>query len=215
MNAKAVIFDLDGVLVHTDRFHYQAWKETTADYGLWFDEKMNDLLRGVSREESLAIILEQNKKQLTDHEKKELIIRKNEVYQNLIRSMSESDVSEEVLFTLKKLRKMNYRLAVGSSSKNARVILENTKLLSLFDEISDGNNITHSKPDPEVFEKAAQFLNVEKSLCIVVEDAVSGVEAGRRANMKTFAVGDASKKGCGDYNVDELNDIIYLLKYMK
>lgn len=215
MNAKAIIFDLDGVLVHTDRFHYQAWKETATDYNLEFNEKMNDLLRGVSREQSLEIILEKNGRQLELNEKNELITQKNERYQKLIQRMTDKDVSEDVLFTLKKLRAMNYKLAVGSSSKNAKLIMENTELFSMFDAVSDGNNIMHSKPDPEVFEKAAAFLNIANDECVVVEDAVSGIEAGRKANMKTFAIGDASQKGYGDYNVEELSEIIYLLKYMK
>lgn len=215
MNIKAIIFDLDGVLVHTDRFHYQAWKETAMKYNLDFDEKMNNLLRGVSREKSLSIILEKNGRWMEEAEKSVLISQKNERYQSLICEMTEADVSEEVLFTLNKLRNMNYQLAIGSSSKNAKLILENTRLLSLFDAVSDGNNIVHSKPNPEVFEKAAQFLDVENDRCVVVEDAVSGIEAGRRANMKTFAVGDAAQKGYGDYNVSELSDIIYVIKYMK
>ena len=163
---KALIFDLDGVIVFTDRFHYLAWKEMADSMGIYFDENINNRLRGVSRRESLEIILERYEgKALSEEEKEHLMERKNNRYRELLGSMSKKDVSDEVRDTLRELRERGYRLAIGSSSKNAKYILEKTGLTEMFDAISDGTNISHSKPDPEVFLKAAEFLQEHPKVC--------------------------------------------------
>ena len=149
---KAFIFDLDGVIVFTDKFHYQAWKKMADEMGIYFDETINNRLRGVSRSESLEIILERYEGPALSKEKKaELMESKNNTYRELLASMTPADVTEDVRRTLAELHNRGYKLALGSSSKNAKFILEKVQLLDAFDAISDGTNITKSKPDPEVF----------------------------------------------------------------
>ncbi len=212
MDTEAVIFDLDGVLVHTDRFHYLAWKQLSDEKGIYFDEKINQRLRGVSRNESLEIILEQYQgPALTPEEKKEMTEKKNAIYRDYLSTMTPNDVSEEVRLTLRRLRDAGYRMAVGSSSKNTAFILEKTALAGDFDEVADGTMITRTKPDPEVFLLAAKKLGVEPGKCLVVEDAAAGIEAGRRAGMKTAAYGDASGSGIADRDLTTFTDLLTFL----
>lgn len=205
MEIQAIIFDLDGVLVHTDSYHYQAWQTIANLNQLYFDEKMNHLLRGVSREESLQIILHENHASMTQDKIKLTLEQKNEIYKNLILEMNESDVDETVRQTLLYLKENGYKLAIGSSSKNTKTILKQTKLFSLFDEISDGTMINNSKPDPEVFIKASDLLHKDPFYCIVVEDAVAGIQAAKNAGMLTIAIGDAANKKIGDFNTMSLS----------
>jgi len=207
----AVIFDLDGVICYTDEYHYQAWKAMADELGIPFDRTINNRLRGVSRMASLEIILENYPGKLSDAEKEQLAYQKNETYKELLKQMSRADLSEEVKTTLDELRARGYRLAIGSSSKNAPFILRQIGLSDYFDAVSDGNNITHSKPDPEVFLKAAQMLNVDPSRCLVIEDAVSGAEAAHRGGMKAACVGDASREGAGDWNMRSVTDLLNIL----
>lgn len=208
---KAVIFDLDGVIVHTDHYHYLAWKALADKIGVYFDEKINDRLRGVSRMDSLEIILERSSQAYTSEEKVALATEKNELYKNYLKEMTPADVSNDTVYTLEELRKKDIKIAIGSSSKNAKFILKQVGLYDLFDAISDGNNITHSKPDPEVFTKAGEFLGVEPSLCLVVEDALSGIEAGKRAGMYTASIGSARIDNAGDYQLDKLSDLLKIV----
>jgi len=213
MSLKAVIFDLDGVIVFTDKFHYQAWKQIADSMGIYFDENINNRLRGVSRMDSLEIILEGYKGEpLSQEQKEELADKKNKLYRNLLKTMTYKDVTSEVRNTLSELRKRGYKLAVGSSSKNARFILERVGLTDTFDAISDGNNITKSKPDPEVFLKAAEFLGQRPEECLVVEDAEAGIEAGAAGGMKTAAIGDAVRCGKADYELSTFSDILEILE---
>ena len=213
MSIKAVIFDLDGVIVFTDKFHYQAWKKMADAMGIYFDEEINNRLRGVSRMDSLEIILERyNGKTLSQEEKENLAAQKNETYRELLKTMTPVDVSEEVRDTLAELRKRGYGIALGSSSKNAKFILERVQLLDAFDKISDGNNITKSKPDPEVFLKAAEFLGENPADCLVVEDAEAGIDAGIAGGMKTAAIGDAVNCKKADYTLSTFSDLLEILK---
>lgn len=198
---KAIIFDLDGVICHTDEYHYLAWKAMADSMHIPFDRQVNNRLRGVSRMASLEIILERYPLSLSPAEKEALAQQKNELYKESLKKMSPADLSEEVKHTLETLRQRGYKLAIGSSSKNARFILQQLGLGGFFDAISDGNNITHSKPDPEVFVKAAQMLCTAPEDCLVVEDAVSGAMAGKAGSMKVACVGDASAEQAGDYNL--------------
>lgn len=208
-STKAFIFDLDGVLVFTDKFHYQAWKKMADDMGIYFDETINNQLRGVSRAESLEIILKQYEGEpLTDKKKKALMEEKNATYRELLKTMTAEDVSEEVRDTLTKLREAGYKLAVGSSSKNAKYILEKTELLDFFDAISDGTNITNSKPDPEVFVKAGEFLEIEPGQCVVVEDAYAGIDAAKAANMQAVGIGDAAGYEKADYQISNFRELL-------
>lgn len=209
---KAVIFDLDGVLVFTDQFHYQAWKKLADRLGICFNEEINNRLRGVSRMASLEIILENyHGPAFTSAEKAALAEEKNESYRELLRTMTSQDVSQGVRDTLAELRARGYKLAVGSSSKNTRFILEKTALTDAFDKISDGNNISRSKPDPEVFLKAAEYLEEKAVECLVVEDAEAGIEAGIAGGMKTAAIGDAVKCGKADYALRTIGDLLKIL----
>lgn len=209
---KAVIFDLDGVLVFTDQFHYQAWKKLADRLGIYFDKEINNRLRGVSRMASLEIILENyHGAVFTDAEKEAMAEEKNKSYRELLRTMTPQDVSQDVRDTLAELKKRGYKLAVGSSSKNTKFILEKTALLDAFDKISDGNNITRSKPDPEVFLKAAEYLEEKPAECLVVEDAEAGIDAGIAGGMKTAAIGDAVKGGKADYALGTIGDLLKIL----
>lgn len=205
---KAIIFDLDGVICHTDEYHYLAWKAMADGLGVYFDREINNRLRGVSRMASLEIVLENYNGQLSPAEKEALATQKNELYKESLKQMNPADLSEEVKTTLDALRNRGYKLAIGSSSKNAPFILQQLGLGDYFDAISDGNNITRSKPDPEVFVKAAQMLCMPCEECLVVEDAVSGAQAGHAGGMKVACVGDAAREKAGDYNLTSFAELL-------
>lgn len=188
---KAVIFDLDGVIVSTDECHYMAWKKMSDEEGIYFDKEINNRLRGVSRMASLEIILERAEKAYSDAEKNEMAERKNNYYKEFITKLTPDDILPGVMKTLEELKQKGIKIAIGSSSKNTPIILSRIGLDGYFDAVSDGNNITHSKPDPEVFSKAAEMLGIAPENCMVVEDADSGIEAGKRAGMRTLAVNGA------------------------
>ncbi len=204
---RAVIFDLDGVIVSTDQYHYLAWKEIADKLGIPFDEEVNNLLRGVSRGESLEIILRQSNLQLSKEAKLKLTDEKNERYKIMLQQMSPADVGADVHLALLELKAAGLKLAIGSSSKNARTILTRIGLLEAFDAISDGNNITMSKPDPEVFLKASQYVDVPPAHCIIVEDAEAGIEAGRAAGMLTVAIGSATGSANADFRIISLAEL--------
>ena len=209
MSLKAVIFDLDGVIVFTDQFHYQAWKKMADEMGIYFDEEINHRLRGVSRMDSLEIILERYEGEpLSQKQKEELATKKNDTYRELLKTMTPADVSEEVRSVLAEIRNRGYKISLGSSSKNAKFILERVDVLDAFDAISDGTNITRSKPDPEVFEKAAEFLSGSPENGLVVEDAVAGIDAG---GMKTAAIGDACSHESANYKLKTFEDLLNIL----
>ena len=209
---KAVIFDLDGVICFTDKYHYQAWKALADRLGIYFDEKINDRLRGVSRMASLEIILERSDKTYTEAEKEALDTEKNDTYRELLKNMSPADLSDEVKNTLEELRRRGYKLGIGSSSKNTKTILGRIGLGDFFDAIADGTDITRSKPDPEVFLISARKLGMEPADCAVVEDAKAGIEAAKAGGMTALALfGDA--KGCGleDYDLAGFGDLLNIL----
>ncbi|MCM1143480.1 MAG: beta-phosphoglucomutase [Blautia sp.] len=208
MKYEAVIFDLDGVICFTDKYHYQAWKKMADDMGIYFDETINNRLRGVSRMESLDIILENYDKELSLEEKQKLAQSKNSLYVELLSQMSEKDLSTEVKETLDALRAKGLRLAIGSSSKNAKYILERLGLKDYFDAVSDGTNITKSKPDPEVFLKAAEFLGKEPGKCLVVEDAKAGVEAAGAGGFDSAGLGEAASCGEATYGMETFRDLV-------
>ena len=206
---KGLIFVLDGVLVFTDKFHYQAWKTMADELGVYFDETINHRLRGVSRMDSLEIILERYEgPDLSLREKEKLAEKKNEIYRTLLESMTPDDVTKEVRDTLTKLREKGYKLAIGSSSKNAKFILEKVELKDAFDAISDGNNITKSKPDPEVFLKAAEYLGLPPKACMVVEDAEAGIEAAKKGGMYAAGIGEAAKSINADESLKTFSELV-------
>ena len=209
MNYKAIIFDLDGVICHTDHYHFLAWKELADKLDIYFDEEINNRLRGVSRMESFEIILERyTGTPLTETEKIEYAEDKNDIYKVLLEQMSPKDLTDEVRQTLDGLREMGLKMAIGSSSKNAPFILNQIGLEGYFDEISDGNNITHSKPDPEVFIKASDYLGIAPKDCLVVEDAESGLDAATAGGMDSAAIGDAVNCKRATYNLTTFSDLI-------
>lgn len=208
MKYQGIIFDLDGVICHTDKYHYQAWKKLADRLGIYFDEEINNRLRGVSRMESLEIILERSDKKYTEQEKEVFATEKNEVYKELLKQMTPAELSPVVKNTLDQLRERGIKLAIGSSSKNAGFILGRLGLADFFDAVSDGNNISHSKPDPEVFLKAAEFLKLPTSECLVVEDAEAGLLAAKNGGMDSAAIGDAVKSDLSQYKLKEFSDLL-------
>lgn len=208
---QGIIFDLDGVLCHTDHFHYQAWKQIAEELGIPFDQKINNRLRGVSRMESFNIILEGYNGAMSQEEKTTFTDKKNEIYKELLKTMSHEDLSEEVADTLKKLREKGLKLAVGSSSKNAAFILERLGVTEYFDAVCDGNCIARSKPDPEVFLKAAEYLKLDPEKCLVVEDAEAGLKAARLGGMDCAAVGEAAKSELAVYRLESLKSLVEFL----
>ena len=211
MKYKGIIFDLDGVLVHTDKYHYLAWKQIADRLGIYFDEKINNKLRGVSRMAILEIILEGSTKNFSDEQKQKLAEEKNSVYRQYLEGLTQRDLGEGVLQTLDKLKTMGLKLAVGSSSRNAVLILKKTCIYGFFDAVSDGNNIVKPKPDPEVFIKAADMLGLLCGQCLVVEDAVSGVLAATAANMDCAAIGDAAKHKIATYNIENFYQLVEIV----
>ncbi len=187
-----VIFDLDGVIVSTDDCHYLAWKRMADEEAIQFDRAVNERLRGVSRMESLDIILERAGRAYSDTEKLEMARRKNAYYVELIGSLTERDILPGALDALRALRGLGIKIAIGSSSRNTPLILKQIGLDAAFDAVADGNAITRSKPDPEVFLLAARMLGLKPENCLVVEDADAGIEAAAAGGMRALGVGSAA-----------------------
>ena len=188
---QAVIFDLDGVIVSTDELHFLAWKQLADAEGIPFTREDNERLRGVSRMESLDILLEKSTREYSDVEKEEMATHKNTIYRESLKALSPADILPGVAGVLKGLREYGIKIAIGSSSKNAGPILVAIGLDKTFDAVVDGTHISKSKPDPEVFTLAGKQLGVPPDQCLVVEDADAGVDAGIAAGMPVLAVGSA------------------------
>ena len=204
---KGVIFDLDGVIVSTDDCHYLAWKRMADEEGIDFDRGINERLRGVSRMDSLEIILERADKAYTEDEKAAMAMRKNHYYVELIGKLTPADILPGTMTVLNALKKLGIKIAIGSSSRNTPVILKQIGLQNSFDAIADGNQITHSKPDPEVFLLAAKLLKLSPADCVVVEDADAGVEAALAGGMKALGVGSAAANPRATYRAHCLEDL--------
>lgn len=205
---QGIIFDLDGVLLSTDEMHYAAWKSVADELGIPFDRTVNNRLRGVSRMESLEIILERSTRSFSGEEKAELAERKNNRYRELLQSLTPDAVVPEVRQTLSVLKSRGMKLAVGSSSKNTKLILELTDLAHFFDAVSDGTNITRSKPDPEVFLKAAEFIGLAPADCAVVEDATAGIDAAIAGGFTSIGIGDAAAYEKTEITIHSLSEIL-------
>ncbi|WP_337040817.1 beta-phosphoglucomutase [Emticicia sp. 17c] len=186
---KAFLFDLDGVIVDTAIYHYQAWRQMANGLGFDISEEFNERLKGVSRMESLDIILAEGKVELTDEQKQILATEKNENYLKLVSKMTPADILPGVSDFFAQLKQTSIKTALGSVSKNARLILERIGMLNDFDAIIDGTKIAKGKPDPEVFLKGAEELGVLPTECLVFEDAVAGIEAAKRGGMKAIGIG--------------------------
>ena len=207
MKYKGIIFDLDGVICSTDEYHYQAWKALADRLGIDFDRERNNQLRGVSRMASLDILLGDRGGVYTDRAKQEMAEEKNDLYREMLGRMSPLDLEKEVRKTLFMIRKSGIRMAIGSSSRNTPYILDRIGLEEFFDAVSDGNNITRSKPDPEVFLKAAEMLGLQPADCLVVEDAHSGVEAAVEGGFDCAAMGDAKEDARATYHLGGFADL--------
>ena len=191
MTNKAIIFDLDGVIVDTAKYHFIAWQEVARQLGINFTKKDNELLKGVSRVKSLEIILELGQKSLNQTEKDTILEAKNTRYLALISQMNEDEMLPGIKELLWDLKQNNIPFALGSASKNARRILEALNITDWFIAIVDGNDVSKAKPDPEVFLTAAERLGMQPKNCIVVEDAQAGILAAKRAGMKAIGIGQA------------------------
>jgi len=189
-NKKAFIFDLDGVIVDTARYHYLAWQKLAQELGIEFTPEHNEELKGVSRVRSLDIILNLGNIQATQEEKDKWLFEKNELYLSFLVNMDQSELLPGVMQVLKFLKENNQCIALGSASKNARPILEKTDIIHYFDAIVDGNDVTNAKPDPEVFLRACQLVFVAPEDSIVFEDSVAGIQAANSARMKSVGIGD-------------------------
>lgn len=192
MRKKGFIFDLDGVIVDTARYHYIAWKHLAEELGISFSETQNEQLKGVSRVRSLEKILDWGNMKLSPNDFNNLLEKKNNDYLSHIEQMDESEILPDVPRVLSYLKQNNQPLALGSASKNARTILKEVNLHDIFDVIVDGTNVSRAKPDPEVFLKAAEGLNQPPRDCIVFEDSLAGIKAANNAGMMSIGIGDAA-----------------------
>jgi beta-phosphoglucomutase len=189
MHTEACIFDLDGVIVDTAKYHFLAWKRLSDQLGIHFTEEDNERLKGVSRMASLDIILELGNINANENLKHEYATLKNNWYVDYIKKMTPDEILPGCVDFIKELRSAGIRVAVGSASKNTPMILERVGILDLFDAVADGNNVRKAKPDPEVFLKAAEMVGVKPDKCIVFEDAVAGVQAALNAGMYCIGIG--------------------------
>lgn len=207
MSTIGFIFDLDGVIVDTAKYHYLAWKNLANELGFEFTHEQNELFKGVSRKRCLEILLEIGGIKATQEQFDTWMIEKNVDYLQYIDKMDASEILPDVPKVLDFLKAKNIPIALGSASKNAKPILEKVNLLSYFDTIVDGNNVTKAKPDPEVFLIAADKLGVSPSRCVVFEDAVAGIQAANAANMVSIGIGDSNVLNEAKYNFNNFTEI--------
>ncbi|WP_272022292.1 beta-phosphoglucomutase [Olleya namhaensis] len=207
MNKKGFIFDLDGVIVDTAKYHFLAWQNLAKSIGVDFTHEQNEQLKGVSRVKSLEKILEWGNKTISEELFASLMGKKNEEYLSFIEKMTDEEVLPDVPKILAYLIAQKQPISLGSASKNARPILEKVNLLSKFDAIVDGNDVSKAKPDPEVFLIAAQHLNMKPEDCIVFEDSVAGVQAANTANMISIGIGEINVLHEADYIFSDFTEI--------
>jgi beta-phosphoglucomutase len=207
MNKKGFIFDLDGVIVDTAKYHYLAWRELANSIGVDFTEVQNEQLKGVSRVRSLEKILAWGQKTITEGEFLELMTKKNNDYLSYIEKMDVNEILPDIPKVLDFLISQKQPISLGSASKNARVILEKVNLINKFDAIVDGNDVSRAKPDPEVFLIAAKSLKLKAEECIVIEDSVAGVQAANIANMVSIGIGDKEVLSEADYIFKDFTEV--------
>ncbi|MCA4808465.1 beta-phosphoglucomutase [Empedobacter stercoris] len=207
MKTKAFIFDLDGVIVDTAKYHYLAWKNLANNLNIDFTQDHNELLKGVSRVRSLEIILGLGSVQASDEQKNEWLIQKNEEYLGYINKMVDSEILPGVMKVLNFLKANHQPIILGSASKNARPILEKVNILNYFDDIVDGNDVTNAKPDPEVFIVGAKKVNQPNENSIVFEDSVAGIQAANVAGMTSIGIGDSSVLNEANHNFNNFTEI--------
>jgi len=206
-SSAGFVFDLDGVIVDTAKYHYLAWKKLANELGFEFTKDQNELFKGVSRKRCLEILLDIGNVTASKKQFDTWMVEKNEDYLAYIEKMDASEILPDVPKVLDYLKGSNIPIALGSASKNAAPILEKVKLLSYFDVLVDGNSVTKAKPDPEVFLIAAKKLKVKPENCIVFEDAVAGIEAANNAGMTSIGIGDAKILSKADHNFNDFTEI--------
>jgi len=204
---KGFIFDLDGVIVDTAKYHYLAWRKLANELGFEFTEEQNEMFKGVSRKRCLEILLDIGKIEATQDQFDTCMVEKNIDYLAYIEKMDESEILPDVHKILDYLVKQQQPIALGSASKNAQPILEKVELLSYFDTIVDGNDVTKAKPDPEVFLNAASSLQMRTEDCVVFEDSVAGIQAANNAQMISVGIGEASILNEADYVFKDFTEI--------
>lgn len=207
MSRTGFIFDLDGVIVDTAKYHYLAWKKLADQLGFEFTHAHNEQFKGVSRKKCLEILLDIGSVNATQEQFDYWMVEKNNDYLEYVENMNESEVLPDVPKVLQYLKKRDIPIALGSASKNARPILEKVKLLHYFDAIVDGNAVSKAKPDPQVFLFAAEEIRVEPKNCIVFEDAIAGIEAANNADMVSIGIGDAAILSEADYNFKSFSEM--------
>lgn len=207
MNKKGFIFDLDGVIVDTAKYHFLAWQKLAKSIGIDFSHEQNEQLKGVSRVKSLEKILAWGNKTISEDKFNALMASKNDDYLSFIAKMNHDEILPDVPKVLNYLKAQNQPISLGSASKNARQILEKVDLLKQFDAIVDGNDVSKAKPDPEVFLIAAKALNIKPEDCIVFEDSVAGVQAANTANMISIGIGEKSVLHEADYVFSDFTEI--------
>lgn len=207
MNKKAFIFDLDGVIVDTARYHFLAWQKIAAELGIEFTPEHNEHLKGVSRVRSLEIILDLGRVTASAEDKERWLKQKNEDYLSYLVNMDQSELLPGVFQVLEYLKENQQLIALGSASKNARPILEKTGIIHWFDAIVDGNDVSNAKPDPEVFVRAHHLLNGGEGTAIVFEDSVAGIQAANIANMISVGIGDPEVLHEAKYNFNDFTEL--------
>ncbi|MDE4541437.1 beta-phosphoglucomutase [Thermoanaerobacterium sp. R66] len=211
---KGVIFDLDGVITDTAEYHYLAWKKLADELNVYFDREINENLKGISRIESLEIILKKSDKFFSEEEKYYLADKKNEYYKEMIKRMTPKDLLPGVVDLIKELKDRGIKIAVASVSKNAKTVLSNLGLIETFDYIVDAEKIKNGKPDPEIFLNAAAGIDVEPKLCIGIEDSKAGIEAINRAGMVSIGVGNYETVKGADIVLKDLSDPLPILNLL-
>ncbi|TYP51319.1 beta-phosphoglucomutase [Thermosediminibacter litoriperuensis] len=209
---KAAVFDLDGVITDTARFHYLAWKKLADELGVYFDENINERLKGVGRMESLEIILEKSPRRFSRDEKEYLAEKKNGYYKNMIEKITQKDLLPGVKELFFALKGRGVKIALASASRNAPTVLKNLGIAELFDYVVDAGRIKRCKPDPEIFLVAAENLGLKPGECVGIEDSAAGIEAIKRAGMFAVGIGDPEILKNADMVLRDLKNLRAILK---
>ena len=208
---KGLIFNLDGVICNTDRYHHLAWAETCRRHLIHFDEDTEEVIRGKTRRTSLELILKMSGDRISEKEKEEILIEKNDLYKSYLASMPDDIMVPGAVETLEKLMAAGYRMAIGSSSRNTKLVLETLGLTRYFHAVVDGKMIHTNKPDPEVFYKAASMMELHPEDCLVIENTESGIRAGINGGFRTAGIGHAASMKEIDYMLSEFSDLLLFL----
>jgi len=202
---KAFILDLDGVITDTAEFHFKAWKKMADEEGIPFEREDNEKLRGVSRRKSMELILDG--REMAEDKIQKLMDRKNRYYNDFLENLTEDDLLPGARDLIDEIIRRGYKIAVASSSRNAKTVIKNLGIMDIFDTISDGHSVENSKPAPDLFLHAAENLSLAPENCVVIEDAESGVEGALAAGMVAVGVGPEERVGKADYRYDQVKDI--------